>query len=338
MRGKRFIILGMVIVALIVLFYHLRYKKVATGDSLATAPTEPNPPQTIPGASAGTQSIPVPQNHRAAEIVQSIYTAPIAFFGKVQDQYGKPVPDAQIDYSVIDKYFEPASKKSGVADKNGNFSLTGVQGAALTVGVSKEGYDPIYQQSNGAFSFGVPNDSQRDRPTPTQENPAMFVLRKKASAEPLVAIDRDVLVPKDGRPVEVSLKTGKAVGAARGDIKIECWTSDQTKDAQGRYEWRYRLSVPGGGVTKRQDPELNFQAPEDGYQPNLESHMLPTSPRWRPDDDGQYWVKLADGTFARMRFRITTGGGHFASIISYLNPTPGDRNLEFDPKNQIKPK
>ena len=128
-------------------------------------------------------SIQAEGRRQAVDLVRSIYSAPIAFFGRVQDQQGQPVPGATVDYSILDKFFEPGSKKSGVADGNGNFSLTGVQGAALTVGVSKEGYDPIYQQSNGAFSFGAPYDLHRDRPTPTKDDPAIFVLRKRAEAE-----------------------------------------------------------------------------------------------------------------------------------------------------------
>ena len=85
---------------------------------------------------------------------------------------------------------------------------------------------------------------------------------------------------------------------------------------------------------KREDTELSFEAPEDGYKPTLEMQMLPTAKRWHEDDDGQYWLKLGNGTYARMRFRITTGGGHFASVVSFLNPKPGSRNLEYDPVKQ----
>jgi hypothetical protein len=266
--------------------------------------------------------------------VQSVYGAPISFYGRAQDQYGEPVAEAKVQYSALDKFWEPGTKYEGVTDARGYFSITGIEGAALSVHVSKEGYDRIYNQSDGAFSFGVPYNPQRDRPTPTKNNPAVFVLRKKTAPEPLVAIDRDVLVPKDGTPVDVSLKNGKPVPAGQGDIALECWTSDQTKDAQGRYDWRFRFSVPGGGLLKRTDPELAFEAPETGYDPNIEFHMPQASERWQEDYDEQFWLKLRDGRYARMRLRMTTGGGHFASITAYLNPS-GSRNLEYDPRQQV---
>jgi hypothetical protein len=273
------------------------------------------------------------ERKRAVELVQSIYSAPIAFYGRAQDQHGQPVAGAKVQYSALDKFWQPGTKYAGVTDASGYFSIAGIQGAALSVQVSKEGYDRLYNQSDGAFSYGTTYDPQRDRPTPSKDNPAVFVLRKKAPAEPLITVDRDVPVPRDGAPVEVSLKTGKAVGVGQGDLKIECWTSSQAKDAQGRYEWRCRLSVPEGGLVTRKDVEHNFEAPENGYQQSVELHMPPTAQAWRRDHDEQYWVKLRDGTYARMRLRLTTGGGHFASVVSYLNPS-GSRNLEYDPAVQ----
>jgi len=277
----------------------------------------------------------VDKRRRVVEFVQSIYNTPIVFYGRVQDQHERSVPGATVHYSIIDKFFAPGSAKTDIADERGYFSLTDVRGAALTVGVSKEGYDPIYQQSNGAFSFGMPYDAQRDRPPPTKDKPTVFVLRKKALAEPLFAIHGDVIVPKDGTSVEVSLKTGKAVETGRGDLKIETWTSDRAKDARGRYEWRCRLSVPGGGLLVRTEREFRFAAPESGYQPSIEFHMPQTAERWQEDHDDEYWLKLGNQTYARMRLRITTGGAHFVSITSYLNPS-GSPNLEYDENKIIK--
>jgi len=272
-------------------------------------------------------------NIHSVEVVRSIYSVPIAFYGKAQDQYGEPVVGAKVQYSALDKLWEPGTKYDDLTDGSGYFSIAGIRGAALSVRVSKEGYDRIYNLSDGAFSFGAPYDPQRDRPTPTKDKPTIFVLRKKTPAEPLIAIDREVPVPKNGTPVEVSLGTGKAVAAGQGDLKIECWTSDQTKDAEGRYEWHCRLSVPGGGLVERTEPELNFEAPEHGYEPSIDVRMPQTAERWKEDHDEQYWAKLRDGSYARMRLRMTTGGGHFASITAFLNVS-GSRNLEYDASKQ----
>jgi hypothetical protein len=307
------------------------------------APRAPTPSRQVTSAqlSGGVNSqnrsqlAPESEERRiAVKTVEAVYAAPIAFYGKVQDQYGESIPAARVEYSAVDKFWEAGTKYTGVSDQNGAFSLTGIKGAALSVAVWKTGYDAIHGQSNGAFSFGMPYDSRRDRPTPTKEHPALFVLRKKAPADPLITVDRDVLVPKDGTPVEVSLKTGKVVGLGNGDIKIECWTSAGGLPRGTHYDWRCSVSVPAGGLLPRTDKNLQFEAPADGYEPTVEFAMSAAADRWRPDHDAEYWVKLRDATYGRMRFRITTAGHHFATITSYVNPS-GSRNLEFDAKKQI---
>jgi hypothetical protein len=285
--------------------------------------------------SATTPSVPAERTKETEKIVKDVFNAPISFFGRVQDQNGAPVSEAKVEFGAVDKFWAPGSNYQTVSDANGLFSITGIKGAGLTVGVSKEGYDGIKGLSYQSFGYGMPPDSTRKAP-PREDAPAVFVLRKKANTEPLFSVHRDVSVPKDGTPVEVSLRTGKAVSQGNGDIIIECWTFDSKKDAQGRYQWRFRLSVPGGGLMVRPEPQLDFEAPEVGYTPAVEVNMSnDASTRWRRDSDEQYWLKLRNGTFARMRFRITTGGDHFVSIMAYLNPS-GSRNLEYDENKVIK--
>lgn len=339
MRQNRLVLFGMLLALAVLLFVVL--SKRGAEHTARQAPT-PAPAsrsftaQATPSVPAAAMSATPPQleKHRqAAQVLQAMYSAPIEFYGRAEDQFGDPVAGATVEYSALDKFSESGTKYQGSTDAKGLFSLTGVQGAALSVAVWKEGYDGIYKQSNGAFAFGVPFDSHRDRPTPAMDNPAVFVLRKKAPAERLITVDRDIPVPRDGTPVEISLRTANAVAAGQGDLRIECWTFDEIKDRQGRYEWRCRLSVPDGGLVKRQDVHHSFQAPEEGSEQSVEVNMAAAAKDWRRDHDDQYWAKLRDGTYARMRLRLTTGGGHFVSIVSFLNPS-GLRNLELDPALQ----
>lgn len=269
-----------------------------------------------------------------SEIVKSIFSAPIAFFGKVQDLNGLAISGARVQFGAIDKFWESGSKYEAESDAEGLFSITGIKGAGLTVGVSKKGYDGINGLSYQSFGYGMPPDSTRKVP-PRKEAPAVFVLRKRNVTEPLIVVRRNVSIPKNGTPVEVSLKTGKPVPIGQGDLKIECWTSDNLKDARGHYEWHARVAVSNGGLARRTETEVEPTAPESGYEPILEIAMPQNAEPWRRDSDGQYWVKRGDGTFARMRFRLTTAGDHFAMIESYLNPS-GSRNLEYDEENMIK--
>ena len=91
----------------------------------------------------------------------------------------------------------------------------------------------------------------------------------------------------------------------------------------------------GGGLQSRAGGEFDFIAPEDGYQPSDEINMSASDPNWRGTTTHEYFLKLANGDYARINFSIGAGGYNTFEITSYLNPQPGHRNLEFDPAKQI---
>jgi len=123
-----------------------------------------------------------------------------------------------------------------------------------------------------------------------------------------------------------------------GDLTIELWAEDQHRNGAQPFNWKFRVDVPGGGLARRELPQMQFEAPDSAYSSPIEIEMSDGAKDWRNSFEDEFFVKLGNGTFGRMRFRVTPAGGHFASITSYLNPTPGSRNLEFDPKKQIKAK
>jgi hypothetical protein len=298
-----------------------------------SATTQPTPP-TAPEAATPLPSQ-AEERRRAVELVQSIYSAPIAFYGRAQDQHGQPVAGAKVQYSALDRFWEPGTKYEGVTDASGYFSITGTQGAALSVQVSKEGYDRLYNQSDGAFSYGTTYDPQRDRPTPTKDSPTVFVLRKKAPAEPLVRVrSRQFDVGKNGVPLSVNLETGKTAAAGQSHLQVECWANDQAKDAQGHFDWKCRVTVPGGGLVER-NPQHDFEAPEEGYRDADEIVMSASDPRqrWSSEAEREYFVKLPDGRHARVKLTAFAGGRTFFVLESYLNPS-GSRNLEYNPALQ----
>lgn len=59
---------------------------------------------------------------KIGKIVQ-VFSASIDFWGKVIDQHGDPVPGATVHYSFADKYFKDGTKRTGVADDQGLFSV-----------------------------------------------------------------------------------------------------------------------------------------------------------------------------------------------------------------------
>jgi|GEM_PF-3643695 len=133
-------------------------------------------------------------------------------------------------------------------------------------------------------------------------------------------------MPKDGSPMAVDLEIGRATTARQGDIVLECWTQNEGMDPNlaQPYDWRFRLTVPGGGVVERTD-EFAFEAPAEGYREVVEFAMPKDAERWKQHFEAEYFVKLGDGRYARMQFRITTGGAHFATAKM------GNQTVRFQP-------
>jgi len=259
--------------------------------------------------------------------ILTVFQTRIDFYGKVQDQYGKPVAGANVYYSAADQYFGDSSKYKGESGPDGSFSIKGIKGAGLYVEVSKDGYDRIPDQSYGGFAYGVPSG----RPPPTAHEPAQFVLRKKAIADPLIVINnRQFKVPNGGRPLEIDLRTGRQAHANEGDLRIERWEDEKNRGARQKFSWKCRISVPGGGLVER-DKNFDFQAPADGYQEAIEIDQPATlEVKWQSAKEVQYFVQLKDRTFARVSLELHAGYTNFLLLECYLNPS-GSQNLEYDP-------
>lgn len=268
------------------------------------------------------------------EQVREAFQTPIVFYGKVVDEAGSPVPNAEVKLSPTDKpWSETATYYRTTSDVQGLFSLTGAHGVDLAVWVAKEGYYST-AKSKGIFAYGGAATTADKARLPTLDRPAIFVLKTMGATVPLMHLDRrSVVVPKNGTPTEIDLVSGATVPVGKGNLRVEVWTQDDARNAEGHYGWRCRVSVPGGGLAERRGA-YDFEAPSDGYLSSVELSMTPAAPTWRDDATQEYFARLADGRFMRFYFRILTGGAHFFQIEAYLNPERGNRNLEFD-KNKV---
>jgi len=283
---------------------------------------------------------------------KKIFSAPINFWGKVVDEKGNPIADAEVKFKVMDNlgsYDSPPSPEfKAVSNEKGLFSLTGKKGGELFVAVSKEGYYQVRDKSVGWIAYESWGD---DVPPPdyfpTPKNPAIFILKKKGEVATLVRLYHlRYSMPKDGTAVEINLETGKMAAAGQGDIKVE-FSSDAPPLAAEmkklplhklpRYGWRWRFSAPGGGFAPWND-RLDFKAPADGYQETVEISMSKDAQQWGTDGKRQSFVKTKSGKYARIEFGLFTSheGGGFI-IEGHYNPA-GSRNLESDPGKLIDPK
>jgi len=285
--------------------------------------------QSEPAATDASQEIkdtevvdlPDPIDSAAAEAkFLAAFKTPIAFFGKVVDQGGNAVSNASVRITLSDKAFESGSTSSLQSDGSGFFSIEG-NGAAISIDVSKDGY---YQtgESKGVFRYATANRT----PLPTKLDPAVFVLHEQGKQEELIEIEARFRVSKNGTPLSVDLVTGERGSEGQTCLTVKAWTYDDKKNDQGRYSWKVNLSVNDGGLFKREE-RFDFVAPEISYNEIEEIVMSPDDENWSPQKEKDYFVKLGNGNYARIRFRMIAGGDNFFTLKSWYNPS-GSTNLE----------
>ncbi len=275
------------------------------------------------------------KRRRATEEGLSEWRTPIVFYGKVIDENTNSVAGAHVDFDCNDTSPSGTSFYHTETDSSGLFSIRDIRGKLLGVTVSKAGY---YTPRQKNFEYG----DRYARFFADAANPLVFRLKKKGAAEPLVHVQapmggpKGFQVAKDGTAVEVSLATGKVVPPGQGDLRVQCWTDDQGTSRGKKYDWKCQITVPNGGIVQY-DEEFPFQAPLAGYQPSSEIDVpanLETG--WSRSAKRNYFLKLANGNYARMNFEMVAGGDHFFQLESFLNPS-GASNLEFDPQIAINP-
>ena len=73
----------------------------------------------------------LPEKDRTAlNVLKSIFSASIDVFCKVVDEKGNPVPGADVEYSLNDKYFKSGSKGQTVSAPDGSFRTGKLEQAA----------------------------------------------------------------------------------------------------------------------------------------------------------------------------------------------------------------
>ena len=303
---------------------------VADQATTTPAPT-PSPKLTAnPGQNAAVPLVTPTKEEikqRQEKEITMAYLTPIAVYGKVVDDARNPVPDATVEIGIADKPLQTGSKYVQTTNADGLFSLTDVHGIAFSLAASKAGYYSS-GKSKGHRNVVVPGD--QDLPQPSATQPIILVLQKGGKATPLIFnTSRQVDVPATDQPKNIDLVTGRKgpglqVSASLGNVD------------QRPFNWSFQLNVPGGGLIERKD-RFDFEAPADGYQSSTEINMAETATEWSARAEKQYFARLSDGKYARLMIRFYPGKRNFVVIESYVNPTPGDRNLEFDPSTPIEP-
>jgi hypothetical protein len=269
-----------------------------------------------------------PTAENSSQLALAPWHTPIDFYGKVIDENSNPVVGVSIGFRWAAQTEDVAATTATTqSDAEGIFSLHDKHGVGLSVQVSKEGYYTSQKDKRG-FNYALGPDIL----SPDSSNPVIFHLQKKGKGESLVHIGgiglhtmRDYLLAADGRPINVSLLDGQLMPAEQGDLQVEFQIGPPLDNFPSRITWSCRVAVPGGGLIQT-DEEFPFFAPENGYQTSDNWSVDATN--WTQTLDKQYYIKLRDGNFGRVKLRVIgVPNRAFFRMESFLNPS-GSRNLE----------
>jgi hypothetical protein len=225
------------------------------------------------------------------------HLTPILFYGKVVDQYGNPVPDAEVEYSGNNLPWGGAARQQIKTDANGEFRITST-GISLSVNVSKENYRSLLRRSD--ISPGVADERPVSSGTypyakqfagvmhkPDKAHPVIFTLHKSGELEPLIIQPgKDLVMAKNGSPIRIELNPGNP----KTVIELQCWTDDKIPNAERHYDWRFKMTVLNGGLEERLD-EIAFIAPHSGYEERSFDYSM------KKELPGQQWKYEVEKSF-----------------------------------------
>ena len=264
---------------------------------------------------------------------------------KVVDESGLPVSKADVKVGYFTN--NDTVEIEGTTGTNGIFKASHTTSTfnyveyKLAFGVEKEGY----YGTRSECDLGLPYDAAKWNPTVT-------LLLKQVKKPIAMYAKRYVNDPPLGQPVGYDLMVGDWVGPNGKGVNADIVFQNSAYRKSGAdYEYKVKVTFPkvGDGIQIYSIPDSEkgsglrspHEAPLEGYQTELDKERSAHPGQAPKNDDDPNRIYL---------FRVRTLKDHEGNIVSahygkiygdfmqftyYLNPTPNDRNIEFDPKQNL---
>ncbi len=280
----------------------------------------------------------------------SAWDKPVEFWGKVIDQFGKPVEGVELIAQVPTQRYIPTAKGGyrtstglkAVSAADGSFHFAGAEGFSLSINsITKAGYAmPIRVQLEKpelVYHYCYTNHGTRDPLfTPDPARPEIIRLWKMKDPGPRHTLGLYKYLKFDEPAKPVDLEKRRQEEAGKFDFTVQ---ARKAQDAEGEVVELVFQAKDGGFALPAPDDAFLFTAPAEGYQQTLVVRL--DDPVTRKRFSAGERVPFA--LFARMR-----GGkchsvvaGHWVKFMdktnvdAYVltNPT-GGLELEVDLANQ----
>jgi len=257
----------------------------------------------------------------------------IKFYGKVVDESGAPIPDAEVRLTLQDSSGGARQTLDRATSADGNFSIHGHRTDYLKVEVSKLRYSNVPFPSEGGaissaeFSYGVKPSLIKLHDT--FATPLVLTLWQPQRAIGTATEDdfRTKLVP-DGSPYQIKLRD--PAGTALHTIELRYWNTHTrtARTARNPYSWNATIFVHGGTIMEKAPAQILPEAPATGYIPSISIDFPDTLPvaDWKNETTRHYYIRFADNTHGILTLTLNSGTHKLEGRIIH-NRKPNDPDL-----------
>jgi hypothetical protein len=280
---------------------------------------------------------------------------------EIVDAYGKPVQNARICVAYGDLKqgdssdpFQPNGwAVAGYTDKNGTYSAGHTDHSwELGIGVEKSGYYPTHI----GYELYKPGQFD-DQKVAANRNPKLTLTLKKIEKPiPMYARHVDGGPPVFNEPVGYDLIMGDWVAPhGKGQVTDMIFNGKLDKKSKNDFDYELIVSFPekGDGLQMFSVPvyylgergsrlQSAAEAPQSGYQPQVvrtRSRHPGVPPKQDMNDPNRnYYFRVRTELDEKGNVKSALYGkmyGDFMRFDYYLDPTPNDRNVEFDQKHNL---
>ena len=278
---------------------------------------------------------------------------------QVTDSSGNPIHGVRVQafYSSSDAHLDDDSVDQ-LTDTNGLIAAEGRTVDDMTYTLSK----PDYYNTRGSHSFyHNKEDCVRNGRWQPWGATNTVILKERRNPTPMYALNVDASVPLRDKPVGYDLEVGDWI-SPNGKGKVPDLWITYSADISDILTFSNQLVIAGnnqGDGFQRNEKEAwssfvsSYEAPLDGYLPEVvlsvertknqiikrellgESEYLFVRSRTTLDKDGNISSARYSKIYGPIEYGDDERGGGIVRFIYFMNPTPNDRNMEFDPDRNL---
>ncbi len=307
----------------------------------------------------------------ASAFAGSVFAAPLktaSFIVRTVDEEGRPVSNAVVEIGFNQGYgpgmIHEFEKLSATTDTNGLCTLAGKCDGTLGGNVHKSGYYRSLLNNisitNSTLSHWLPIDKEYK-----------VILRPILNPIPMYAKRTNLRIPVSGDSLGYDLEKGDWLlpygNGSTADFlfRVQCvWSGEESPYGEKYYDATVDLTFSNedDGIIEFADSQpasegsifrLPRFAPEVGYASHwsLQQFMNAEGSHYQTDSQREplnYFIrvrtkkdetgKIIAANYGKIRKPlqlVVTPENTWVSMAYYFNPTPNDRNMEFDPKQNL---